>query len=68
MGKWFIVAGGILVIVGIVLHFFPGIFGWFGRLPGDIRIDGGRTRIFVPITSMVIVSIILTILLNLFRH
>ena len=68
MGKWLIVAGAVLIVAGIVLHFFPGVFSWFGRLPGDVRFDSGRTRVFVPITSMIIISIVLTILLNLFRH
>jgi len=37
-----------------------------GRLPGDIRIESERCKVFIPITSMVVLSIILTLLLNLF--
>ena len=68
MGKWFIVAGGILVIVGIVLHFFPGIFGWFGRLPGDIRIETANGRVFIPVTSMILLSIVLSVLVSILRR
>lgn len=68
MGKWFIIAGCVLLIIGIVLHFFPGVLNWFGKLPGDIRFQRDRTQVFIPITSMIIISIILTILLNLFRR
>jgi uncharacterized protein HemY len=39
---------------------------WLGNLPGDIRIDSGNTRIFIPITSMVLVSVALNVLLWLF--
>nr|WP_231752218.1 DUF2905 domain-containing protein [Pseudomonas sp. MT4] len=39
-----------------------------GRYPGDIRIESERSRTFIPITSMIILSVLLTILLNLFRR
>lgn len=68
MGKWLIIAGTVMIVVGVVLHFFPGLFSWFGRLPGDLHFQSARTKVFVPITSMIIISIVLTILLNLFRH
>lgn len=68
MARWLILAGLALVVVGLALHYLPGAFGWFGRLPGDIRVGTGRGRIFVPITSMVIVSVVLTVLINLFRR
>jgi hypothetical protein len=45
----------------------PGL-AWFGRLPGDLRFEGERTRFYLPITSMVVVSVILTVVLNLARR
>jgi hypothetical protein len=68
MGRWMIIAGIALVVCGAVLHFAPGLFSWFGRLPGDIRIETERTKVFFPLVSMLIVSIVLTILLHLFRR
>ena len=62
------IAGVVLVAVGLVLHYVPGAFNWFGRLPGDIRIEGERGTFFFPITSMIIVSVVLTLLFNLFRR
>ncbi len=67
MARWLIIAGVLLVAAGLLLHFAPGALNWFGRLPGDIRIETERTRIYIPITSMIIVSIILTLLIRLFR-
>ncbi len=61
-------AGLVLLGIGLLLHVAPGLFNWFGRLPGDIRIDGERGKILIPITSMVIVSVVLTVLFNLFRR
>jgi hypothetical protein len=62
MGLWIIVAGLVLVVVGVLVHF--GLFAWFGHLPGDVRIESGSGRVFVPITSMVLISVALTVLLN----
>ncbi len=68
MGRWLIVAGLVLVALGTVLHYAPWLLGWFGKLPGDIDIQSGRTRVFVPITSMILVSIVVTVLVNLLRR
>lgn len=68
MGRWLIVAGLVLVALGTVLHYAPWLLGWFGKLPGDIDIQSGRTRVFVPITSMILVSIVVTLLVNLLRR
>lgn len=68
MARWLIMAGVVLVVIGAVLHVAPWLLNWFGKLPGDIRIESGRTRIFIPVTSMIIVSIVLTVLINLFRR
>jgi len=66
MGRWIITAGLILIVIGTIVHFAPWLINWFGRLPGDIRIESERCKVFIPITSMVVLSIILTLLLNLF--
>jgi hypothetical protein len=62
------ISGAVIVLIGALLQFAPQTLSWFGRLPGDIRIENGNTRVFIPITSMVIVSIVLTILFNVFRR
>ncbi|MEJ2105900.1 MAG: DUF2905 domain-containing protein [Acidiferrobacteraceae bacterium] len=67
MARWIILLGAALLVIGLILQFAPWLLNWFGRLPGDIRIASGRTRIFIPISSMLILSIVLTILINIFR-
>ncbi|HEB77464.1 MAG TPA: DUF2905 domain-containing protein [Methylothermaceae bacterium] len=64
-GKFFIILGIILLVMGLILTYAPGLFSWFGRLPGDIRIQDEHKFIFIPITSMIIVSLILTLIINL---
>ena len=68
MGKWLMIIGVLVVLVGAALQFAPWLVNWFGKLPGDLRIGSGNTRVFVPITSMLLLSIILTIIVNLFRN
>ncbi len=62
--------GLLLVMLGLGvallgLLVWSGALGWFGRLPGDIRIATERTRVFLPITSMLVVSVVLTVVINL---
>lgn len=57
--------GAGLLILGALVRFAPGLFSWFGNLPGDIRIENGDSRVFIPITSMVLVSVGLTIIANI---
>jgi hypothetical protein len=65
-GKILIYLGIGLFLLGLVLSYAPGLFGWFGKLPGDIRIQDENRYIFIPITSMIIISLVLTLLINLF--
>jgi hypothetical protein len=62
MGKFLIIAGVILVIIGIVIQSglklpFP------GKLPGDIVIDRGNFKMYFPITTSILLSIVITLIL-----
>jgi hypothetical protein len=59
--------GGVIMVVGIALWSGFGA-GWLGRLPGDIRIERGNTAFYFPIVTCIIVSIVLTLLMSLFRR
>ncbi|HEY5651746.1 MAG TPA: DUF2905 domain-containing protein [Acidimicrobiia bacterium] len=63
MGNTLIVIGGGLVVLGILARL--GWLAWFGNLPGDIRIENQRTRVFAPITSMILLSVVGSIVINL---
>ncbi|MDD5507085.1 MAG: DUF2905 domain-containing protein [Bacteroidales bacterium] len=62
---WIIIIGCILIIAGVILLYAPWLFGWFGKLPGDVRIEREHSRLSIPITSMVLISLGLTLLINL---
>lgn len=66
--KIFIIAGLLLLIIGGVLLVAPGIFRWFGALPGDLSIKGENYSVFIPITSMLLISVILSLILNFLRR
>jgi hypothetical protein len=60
-----IVVGALIVSIGVILRYFPWLFSWFGQLPGDIRRETDNTTVFIPITSMLVVSVVGTLILNL---
>ncbi|HEY9515571.1 MAG TPA: DUF2905 domain-containing protein [Gemmatimonadaceae bacterium] len=66
VGLILVVAGGVLIIVGLLA--WLGALSWFGRLPGDIRIERPNARVYVPITSMVLLSIALSIVVAVLRR
>ena len=65
-GKLLTAIGVVLTVLGFVVSYAPWLISWFGKLPGDIRIEDEQRLVFIPITSMVVVSIILTLIVNLF--
>jgi hypothetical protein len=65
-GLLIVAAGVVLIVVGLLVG--AGGLSWFGHLPGDLHIERGGTRVFVPITSMLLVSVVLTVLVNLVRR
>lgn len=67
LGRLLAILGGLIMIVGVALWVGFGA-GWLGRLPGDIRIERGNTAFYFPIVTCIIVSIVLTLLLSLFRR
>jgi hypothetical protein len=66
VGLLVIVGGAFLVVAGVLVY--SGALNWFGRLPGDIRYEGEHTRVYVPIVSMLIISIALSLILYLVRR
>lgn len=68
MAKTIIYIGLLLVVIGAIAQYAPWAVSWFGKLPGDIRIETDNGRVFIPVTSMIILSVVLTILVNLLRR
>ena len=66
VGLLVIVGGVFIIVVGLLIY--SGGLSWFGRLPGDIRYESGSVRVYIPIVSMLLVSLALTLIFNLLRR
>jgi len=66
LGPVVVVAGIVVALVGILV--WSGGLSWFGRLPGDIRIERGNVRVYIPLVSMLLVSATATLVLTIVRH
>ena len=64
LGKWLIIGGLVLAVTGVVIWLL-GRLPFFGNLPGDIHIQTQNVSCFIPIVSMIIISVIATIILNI---
>ncbi len=67
LGKILIVSGLILVIAGVAFLYAGDKLKWFGNLPGDIKIVRENVRFYFPVTTMIIISVLLSLLLWLIR-
>lgn len=65
IGKFLILFGGILLLVG-VLFLFIGKIPFLGKLPGDLCFQKGRWGFYFPLTTCILISILLTLLFSLF--
>ncbi len=65
IGKTLIIIGIILVIAGLIIYFAGNKLNWVGHLPGDINIVKENVRIFVPITTMILFSAVLSLIMYL---
>ncbi len=66
-GKYIIIAGVVIVLLGVIIYFFHDKLHWIGRLPGDIRVEKENFRFYFPITTMILVSVFVSLLIWLWR-
>ncbi len=67
-GKWIIIAGVLIVLIGVIVYFFHDKLGWIGRLPGDIRIERENFRFYFPFTTMLLLSVVISLLIRLIKR
>jgi len=66
-GKYVIIIGAIIIVVGIIIYFFHDKLNWIGKLPGDIRVEKENFKFYFPITTMILISVAVTLIINLLR-
>ncbi|HEY3570843.1 MAG TPA: DUF2905 domain-containing protein [Thermoanaerobaculia bacterium] len=66
LGLLLVGLGVVVIVAGLLM--WAGALSWVGRLPGDMRIERENVRFYFPITSMILISLVLTLILNLLRR
>jgi hypothetical protein len=66
LGQLIVILGLVFIVVGLVT--MRGWLGWFGHLPGDVRVERPNVRIYVPIVSMLLISILFSVLSYVIRR
>jgi len=67
LGKGLIIIGLIIVAIGIILWLAGNKFTWLGNLPGDIKVEKENFRFYMPITTMILLSVIVSFAVWLFK-
>lgn len=66
-GKYIVIIGIAIILVGVFIYFFHDKLHWIGRLPGDIRVERENFRFYFPIMTMILLSVIVSAVIWLVR-
>jgi len=66
-GKYLILIGAVILIIGVVVYFFGGSLKWLGHLPGDIRIERPNFSFYFPITTLILLNLLLFLLFKIWK-
>lgn len=66
-GKYIIGAGIILIAVGLIWYYFGDKLGFIGNLPGDIKVEKENFKFYFPLTTMILLSVIMNLFIRIFK-
>jgi hypothetical protein len=66
-GKYLIIIGAVIIVVGLLFYLLGDKLNFLGRLPGDIRVERENFRFYFPITTMILLSLLVTVVLQLIK-
>ena len=66
-GKYIIIIGAVILLAGVVIYFFNDKLNWIGNLPGDIKIEKENFRFYFPITTLILVSLLINLVIKIFK-
>jgi hypothetical protein len=66
-GKYLILIGGAILVLGITIYFFGGSLKWLGHLPGDIRIERENFRFYFPLTTLILINLVIYLILRVWK-
>ena len=67
-GKYNVIIGLVIVLAGIVVWLFHDKLHWIGRLPGDIRVEKENFKFYFPITTMILLSLLVTVIVQVIKR
>lgn len=67
IGKGMMIVGGLVLVLGLIIYAAGSSLQWVGRLPGDIRIERENFTLYFPITTLILLSVILTMGIRLYQ-
>ena len=67
-GKYLLLAGIVLLVLGAVVYFFGEKLNFIGKLPGDIRIEREKGSFYFPVSTCILLSVLLTLLVKLYHY
>lgn len=68
LGKYLILAALAVLLIGILVYFFWDKLSWFGKLPGDISFERDNTKIYFPVVTMILISVLLNLIIYVVRR
>lgn len=68
IGKYLVIGGAILMVIGAIVWLWGDKLGWIGKLPGDIRIEKENMRFYFPITTLILLSLALNLCIRIFNY
>lgn len=66
-GKYIIIIGAVILIIGVIVYFFGGSLRWLGHLPGDIRIEKENFRFYFPLTTLILLNLLIFIIVRVWK-
>ena len=67
-GKYIVFGGCLIIFIGVIVYFFHEKLHWLGRLPGDIRVEKENFKFYFPITTMILLSLIVSFIVYIVRR
>ncbi|MFZ1454446.1 MAG: DUF2905 domain-containing protein [Saprospiraceae bacterium] len=67
-GKWIILAGILIAIGGIIWYFFGDKLGFLGNLPGDFKVEKENFRFYFPLTTLILISVLINIIIRIVKY
>jgi len=66
-GRYIIIIGAVIIVIGVLIYLFYDKLNWLGRLPGDISIEKENFKFYFPITTMLLLSVLISIAIRVIR-